>query len=112
MNSDKKIPKQKIDDINTNIPSLIVKNENKIKLSNKYHVTLNGDARIISASNLDDIIQNIKTKYALNNLHQIRINYWSDEYHEWIFLDTFPPENTKLQVILMEPAYVFLKVFL
>jgi hypothetical protein len=109
MNSDNKISKPKIDDVNKNVPSLIVKNDNKIKLSNKYHVTLNGDARIISASTLEDIIQNVKIKYALSNSHQIRINYWSDEYHEWIFLDTFPPENTKLQVVLMDSAYVFFK---
>ena len=93
------------DDLNNinSIPSLIVKKDGRIKVSNRYHVSLNGDTRIISASNLDDIIQNIKVKYGLNNSAQIRINYWSDEYHEWIFLDTFPPENTKLQVVLMEP---------
>jgi hypothetical protein len=107
MNSDNKISKQKFEDVNNNVPSLIIKNDNKIKVSNKYHVTLNGDARIISASTLEDIIQNVKMKYALSNSHQICINYWSDECHEWIFLDTFPPENTKLQVVLMEPTYVF-----
>ena len=86
-------------------PSLLVEKNivpSKIKFSNTYHVTLNGDKRVITASNLDDIIKNIKTKYSLSNSHQIRVNYWSDVYNEWMFLDTFPPEKTKLQVVLIE----------
>jgi hypothetical protein len=78
------------------------KNDQIFKASNTYHVTLNGDKRIITASNLDDIIQNVREKYNLGKSNQIRINYWSDEYQEWIFLDVFPPEKTKLQVVLMD----------
>lgn len=73
-----------------------------IRSTNSYQVTLNGDRRLVSATCLEDIIKNIKLKYSINDIQPMRINYWSDVYNTWVYLDTMPPDRTKLQVILMD----------
>ncbi len=69
---------------------------------NTYQVTLNGETHIINAISFDEIIRNIKQKFHLSANQTIRINFWSDEFREWIFLDSFPPDKTKLQVLVLD----------
>jgi hypothetical protein len=57
----------------------------------------------VSGRDLNELITNIRENFSINSKIPLRLQQFFESYQDWIDLSTFPEENTKLRLILVEP---------
>jgi len=63
---------------------------------------LENDKREISAHNYEDLINMIRKKFKINQSKDLRFEYWSNLYQDWMIMESLPEDNAKIRVSFNE----------